>query len=200
MLTNLFKYVTFLFICIPFSAVADYESSLTEDFYLRDQLPQTEVPTNSWNDCCGRWGPRALLYPVVLVPKEFDTTNWLKDRVIAVAKKYIDLPYKHKHIPAAGGLDCSNFTSWVYNYGFGLLIDSNIHSQANTAGRIVLPVEALESGDLIFLWNLDKTRITHVAIFINEYNVIDSTGPGVQIRNFAGNYRRKLAWVRRVYE
>jgi len=60
-----------------------------------------------------------------------------RERVIAVAMRYIGYGYQHHHIPGLGpparmalegdgvghngkGVDCSNFTGFVYNQGFGI--------------------------------------------------------------------------------
>ncbi|OGR99322.1 MAG: hypothetical protein A2V88_03850 [Elusimicrobia bacterium RBG_16_66_12] len=118
---------------------------------------------------------------------------------MAVALKYVGLPYLHRHIPAMGGLDCSNFTAWVYNYGFGIRLNSNVQRQAETAGRRLGPDEPLRPGDLIFLWNDERSRVSHVAIYVDESTIIDAAGGGVAVRPFSGRYRKRLAWARRVF-
>ena len=176
-----------------------YESSLISDFAFRDALPQTKAPEERWQST-GRYGPHPAKYPSALPPSGYDRLAWQRDRIIAVAKKYIGLPYKHAHIPAFGGLDCSNFSSWVYNYGLGIRINSSVRKQAYQAGRVLDSTESVEPGDLLFFWSKDRTWISHVAIVIDEDHLIDSTGPGVAIRPFQGWYRSRWAFVRRVIE
>ncbi len=64
-----------------------------------------------------------------------------------VGQRLIGLTYQHHHIPdwnppadwpwkevAYGrnskGIDCSDFTSWTYNYGLGIKLPTNIKTQA----------------------------------------------------------------------
>lgn len=198
-----------LLFCFPFVghaqplSVEAYRASLTADFAARDRLPQTANPrppeTGKWN-----WGPKPLRYPPVTPPPGVNPGQWKRDRIIAVAEKYIGLPYMHRHIPSQGGLDCSNFTSWVYNYGLGIRFTSNVHRQAQEAGRQLKPDEQLEPGDLLFIWNKAHTKISHVVIYVNDKAIIDSTisksANGVALRPFKGWYRKRLAYARRIIE
>ncbi len=127
-----------------------YQKSLISDFEFRDKLPKTEIPKADWKTCCGKYGPWPFVYPLAVAPVQYDKLTWLRDRVIAVAKKYIGLPYMHKHIPEAGGLDCSNLTSWVYNFGLGISFTSNIRKQAYIAGRKLAVSEKKRKGDLLY--------------------------------------------------
>jgi cell wall-associated NlpC family hydrolase len=165
----------------------------------------------------GAWGPAARHYPAIAdydsLPLEFK-----RQRLLAVASSLIGLPYQHHHIPdwdppanwpwkhvAYGrnskGLDCSNFTSWVYNYGLGIKFNSAIGGQAELQkvsgpdGTIPLKIiynhgdyeqliHTLATGDLLYIRN-KSGRISHVIIWVGQYGhspngvplVIDSTGP-----------------------
>lgn len=204
--------IKFILLLCPFAGNAQplpadvYRSSLTADFAVRDRYPQTAKPrppeAGKWN-----WGPKPLTYPPVVVPPlppGVTPLQWKRDRVIAVAEKYIGLPYMHRHIPSQGGLDCSNFTSWVYNYALGIRFTSNVHKQAQVAGRPLNPNEKLEPGDLLFIWNKARTKISHVVIYVNDNTIIDSTiskaANGVALRPFKGWYRKRLAFARRIIE
>ena len=178
----------------------DCKALATADLTFRQQLPETDIPKEHWQDCCGSWGPRPAIYPVFSKTPECSTSEWLHDRAILVAMNFVGLPYLHRHIPAMGGLDCSNFTAWVYNFGFGIKIDSNIQRQADSAGHRLSLDEPLLPGDLLFFWASDKQRIGHAAIYRDEKFLIDSTGPGVQIRAFSGWYKERFAWARRVID
>ena len=177
-----------------------YERSLSEDLVFRDQIQQTEITPSEWESCCGRYGPLPTKYPKVLIPPQYDSTIWLQDRVELVAKKYLNLPYMHRHIPKMGGLDCSNFSSWVYNYGLGISFTSNIRKQAYEVGRKLSSSEEIKKGDLIYTWSSDYTWVSHVAIYIGSGKLIDSRGSGVAIREFDGWYKKRFAWARRVIE
>lgn len=182
----------------------DYAASLTADFAYRDSLPQTEVPEAEWFDK-SVYGPPAATYPEVQVPSGVtDELQWKRDRVIEVAKHFIGTPYAHLHIPDAGGLDCSNYTAWIYNYGFGIRFTSNTQKQANEAGRLLAPGEPLEKGDLIFIWNSSFTEIGHAAIYIDPEHLIDSTSSAtpalVNVRDLKGWYKTRFAFARRIIE
>ena len=183
------------------SYLPTYPSSLTSDFAHRDKLLQTEIPQSSWSTCCGSWGPCPLSFPKVVFESGIQAdSNLLRQRVAAAAQKYVGLAYKHKHIPAMGGLDCSNFTAWVYNFALGIRFSSQIKRQAHEAGRRLKDGEVLQKGDLLFLWDEKLLEITHVAIYLDENLIIDSTVPKVAVRPFAGEYKRRFAWARRVIE
>lgn len=182
------------------------EASLTYDFRERDRLAESwgRVRPNS------KWGPRARRYPPVTVPPGCDPVKWQRLRVIAVAKRYIGLPYRHHHVPdwqpATGtgpGLDCSNFTAWVYNYGLGFKFTGDIHKQAEgprAPGRRLQAGESFKPGDLLFIMKRDGSQVSHVVIFIDEAHIIDDTGGGVAVRPFAGWYKTHFSHARRLIE
>jgi len=83
------------------------------------------------------------------------TNNWLRQRLVAVAASMIGYGYRHHHIPdwnpdqswydkAPGlvspmplntligqGIDCSDYTAWLYNYGLGIHLTTSVAQQAN---------------------------------------------------------------------
>lgn len=190
-------------------AVAIDPSSLTADFAERDQLPQSKTPQSRWySERMDSWGPHACEYPLVSPPAGVDEVAWKRARIIAVAQKYIGLPYQHHHIPGwnppeGPGLDCSNFTAWVYNYGLGIKFNSDVHKQADgpsAAGRRLSDGEAYVPGDLLYILKQDRSEISHVVIYIDEGHIIDSHKGSVQIRPFEGWYKSHLDHARRVIE
>jgi hypothetical protein len=179
---------------------ATFSQTPTADFKLRDRLPQTSIPREKWDDCCGRFGPFALRYPQVIYPPGVPNLVWDRQRVIAAAKKWLGLPYAHYHFPNMGGLDCSNFTAFVYNYALGVGFTSNILAQSEEVGRRLHPSEPLAPGDLLFLYSVKKARIYHVVIYLRKGLVIDASRSGVKIREFKGKYAQRFAWARRIIE
>lgn len=177
-----------------------FSATPTADFSFRSTLPQTEKPITQWSTCCGSYGPCALPYPKVIFFAHANVLIWSRIRVVEAAKKFIGLPYGHHHIPLMGGIDCSNFTAFVYNYAFGIRFTSSVEKQSLEVGRRLNDFEALMPGDLIFLYSDNRSRISHVAIYISPTEIIDSTGPGVQLRPFGGWYKRNYAWARRMIE
>lgn len=179
----------------------EYINSLTADFEYRDSLPETNTPESDWFKYSS-WGPSASIYPEVTIPKGVDPVEWKIDRIIEVAKKYIGVPYNHSHIPTLG-FDCSNYTSWVYNYGLGIKFSSGITRQSESAGRMLTEGEEFKKGDLLFISNSSGTAIVHVVIYIDKDSIIDSTIDsidGVAIRGFKGWYKDRFSFARRIIE
>jgi cell wall-associated NlpC family hydrolase len=185
------------------------ERSLTYDLGERDRLPEFQKSQSS-KSSSRDWGPHAFQYPPVVAPAGCDPLKWKRLRVIAVAKRYIGLPYEHHHIPgwqpAQGkgpGLDCSNFTAWVYNYGLGVKFTSDIQKQSDgpkAPGRLLKERESFEPGDLLFILRKDRSKVSHVVIYLDAEHIIDSHGPGVGIRPFKGWYKSHFSHVRRIIE
>jgi cell wall-associated NlpC family hydrolase len=169
----------------------EYHRSLTADFNIRDAMPQTNIPQEDWfKPQYGIWGPPAKKFPVPAIPNGVNASQWKRDRIIEVAKHYKGLKYKNNdgkrgHFPSRNcGLDCSNFVSWVYNYGLGMKLNSDVDNLWSSAagGRLLAPREAPQKGDLLFF----DTDPRHVVIYIDEHHVIDSTSlrpEGVQVRD-----------------
>jgi hypothetical protein len=184
------------------------EKSLTYDLHDRDRLPHSQQ--SSALSPSQKWGPRAFRYPRVPIPEGCDPIAWQRLRVIAVAKRYIGLPYAHHHIPdwepsggKGPGLDCSNFTTWVYNYGLGIHFTSDIHQQSDgpdAPGRRLRSDEAFQPGDLLFVMKKDRSSVSHVVLYVNDGEIIDSHGTGVELRPFKGWYRSHFSHARRIIE
>jgi len=187
--------------------------SVDVDFAERDLLPQTDTPVSEWptGDTSATrmiWGPKARPMPSVDVPVGCPPSSWRRARILSVARHYLGLPHRNHHIPAwkpveGPGLDCSNYTAWVYNYGLGMKFTGNVSEQAditNAPGRRLLPGEGLLPGDLLYLTRADGSEIVHVSIYVDATHVIDSTGPGVRIRDAAGWYVKRFSHTRRVLE
>src|SRR4051794_40409180 len=194
--------------------------SLLADLGRRSELPQSDVAPSAryqrnWQ---GGWGPRAASYPGVDATVGCSAVEWKRSRVVAIARQYLGLPYRHHHIPswsppadltgsthAGPGLDCSNFTAWVYNFGLGLRFTSDIHQQAEGAlapGRLLGPDEPLAPGDLLFDLRGNRSEVSHVVIYVDEHSVIDSHGTfgGVTEHPLAGWYSTHYSYARRVLE
>lgn len=186
---------------------------------------ESKVPFEEWyspdvRKRFGAWGPDPRHYPA-LDGFEQLTPSWKRQRVLAVASHLIGLPYQHHHIPdwdppaswpwkevAYGrnskGMDCSDFTSWLYNYGMGIHLSTGIGTQAEKE-RIAGPggqgfidvrtirddngyddlVAKLKSGDLLYIKN-NQGKVGHVIMWVGELGespdgsplIIDCTGSG----------------------
>ena len=165
----------------------------------------------------GAWGPEPRHYPAI---DNFDTLSptFKRERLLAVAMQLVGLPYQHHHIPdwdrpenwkpvAYGrnskGIDCSDFTSWLYNYGLGIKLRTGIQTQANmtsvpgpgddgfieartiSANSYGELVKKLKTGDLLYITN-KAGNVSHVIMWVGECGrapdsvplVIDCTGLG----------------------
>ncbi len=165
----------------------------------------------------GAWGPPARHYPPPAGIGQ-RSADWKRQRVIATGMRFIGYDYQHHHIPDwlpppewpwlkapsgrnGKGVDCSNFTAFVYNQALGIKPDSNVKNQAMenviplhdggavNARRIVLPrsftafCETLQTGDILFLVKKDGEAF-HAVLWVGKIGnapdcvplVLDSTG------------------------
>lgn len=179
----------------------DFFKSLTSDFENRDLGVEQLTSTILKNPFSSKRGVLPIHFLKPFIPDRYDAITWARNRIEIVARKYIGLPYKHSHVPLLGGLDCSTFASWVYNYGLGIHINLNLGEQSKKAGRPLGHSETFQKGDLLYLWDHQKARIYHVMIFIGEGQVIDSSlSSGVQIRDWEGWRMINFAYARRLIE
>ena len=111
------------------------------------------------------------------------------------------------------GVDCSNFSGWNYNWALGIHLNTDIHIQADrtsaksTHGElhaqvIARPegaggegyetlVKTLRPGDLLYIGNKSRTKVTHVIMWVGDCAsspdgtplVIDSTGGRIKDSN-----------------
>lgn len=178
-----------------------FSRNWTSWFTYRNLFPESDIPVNQWyeKNWNNGWGPNASNYPI---PFEFSPD------IITISRYYIGLPYQHHHIPSwdpptyltgkpdsGRGLDCSNFTSWVYNYGKGRKFTSNVHNQSEMyefePGMIrINDFNEVQPGDLLYFWRITEDgerEISHTGIFSGYQNripyLIDSRyGEGVKER------------------
>ena len=204
--------------------IGDLERTERGDWRIESETPHGEWYTHRAREHFGSWGPRPRAYP-----PPYGVENWpiamRRERVIAVALRFVGYDYQHHHIPdwnpprhwpwqktCAGqngrGVDCSNFTGFVYNLGFGLRLNTDVHHQAeerfaNGPGRertplrhIALPksyderLATLRTGDLLFIRS-HQGKISHVVIWVGPIGrspddtplILDSHGGDVRDSN-----------------
>lgn len=144
------------------------------------------------------WGPHPRLYPAPEMPREGNRTRWQQERLLAVGQRYLGYAWQHHHIPdwqppadwpsttpdRAKGLDGSTLTAWLFNFGLGVRIDSDVRRQAELPGFRLLQVrepvppehetlvKILQPGDLIFLRGHHEFApgdgIAHVAVWVGD--------------------------------
>lgn len=193
----------------PRSDWKDYASVSHRDWY---------NPSNQtrW----GYWGPGMKHFnaPAGLAKK---SPQWSRERVIATGLRYVGYSYQHHHVPdweppadwprdpeqktpVGKGVDCSNFTGFVYNLALGILPSTGIQQQSEmteaqgpgtgrkvAVKRIELPERyedyprLLLTGDLLFVKST-KGNVSHVVLWVGGIGeapdgmplILDSTGSG----------------------
>jgi hypothetical protein len=181
---------------------ADY-SFPRNDFRQESEIPYEEWYSESTRQRYRSWGPKPRQYPPLPQSGKMDGA-WMRQRLLAVAQRMIGLPYQHHHIPdweppsdwpwkqvafggQSKGLDCSNFTSWLYNYGLGIKLRTKVDEQAAAVeipgpggtGTILAEViyddsgydglvRKLRAGDLLYIKNR-QGEISHVVVWVGEY-------------------------------
>ncbi len=184
----------------------------------------SSVPFDEWyspkvKTRWGAWGPPFVHQPI---PKGIETrsSDFKRERVIAAGMRYVGVSYQHHHLPDwdppndwpwkevgrgenCKGIDCSNFTAFVYNQTLGLKPTGAIKEQSEQfdvpysegktlkAEKIERPEtydafsETLKTGDLLFIQNTSKS-VSHVVLWVGSIGrspdnaplILDSTGEG----------------------
>lgn len=188
---------------------------------------EAKLPLNDWyghsQPWVGPWGPlpRAYKPPQLALGK---SDEWQRARVIATALRFLGYHYRHHYIPDwapppgwytpkpggtrhdGKGVDCSNFTSFVYNQALGISFSSDIQKQAAITSvtlhgsGLQVPVKliprqesadawarVLKPGDLLFIRPRNSETISHVVIWIGVWGqpagqtlILDSHGADVR--------------------
>lgn len=202
--------------------IGDLKTTPRGDPHLESTIPFAEWSSHKVRQKYEAWGPPARHYPPM--PGFNDrSAEWKRERVIAVALRFQGYGYQHHHIPdwnpPAGwpwkevrsghngkGVDCSNFTAFVYNQAFGIKMGGGIHEQAEETHahgpgenhqtriqKIDLPKDydqlqkTLKTGDLLYIRNKEG-KIAHVVLWVGSIGnnptreplIIDSHGEGVK--------------------
>jgi cell wall-associated NlpC family hydrolase len=203
---------------------------------------EAKIPQSEWyghiDPWIGPWGPLPRAYPPPALA-QLKSDEWKRARIIATALRFLGYHYRHHYIPDwdpppgwytpkpggarhdGKGVDCSNFTSFVYNQGLGIGISSDIHKQAATEVATILgtdqsfPVtviphqdsaskwaDVLKPGDLLFIRPRNGDFISHVVIWIGAWGapaggpplILDSHG--AEVRDSTGTLIPEGVYVR----
>lgn len=122
--------------------------------------------------------------------------------LIGTARSLAGTPYElgglrtHPNNPRAG-LDCSEFTAWVYQQ-HGITLPWNAQAQFDATTRI--QANQLQPGDLVFFQGTtDQPGITHVGMYIGNGRMINSQDGGVMEADLSTQYwRDRIAGYGRV--
>lgn len=132
---------------------------------------------------------------IAFIEKEYckNYNDWLAETkptgsdIVSTARKFMGVPYLWGGT-SAKGMDCSGFTKTVY-YLNGIVLSRDASQQVNTGVLIDTQngFENLVAGDLLFFGSREtetkKERITHVGIYIGNYEFIHAAGR-VKINSF----------------
>jgi hypothetical protein len=207
--------------------IADIESGERGDPHRQASVPHAQWYVPTIRERFGAWGPPSKHYaaPANVLDKPI---AWQRERAIAVALRFTGYGYQHHHIPdwdppegwpwketSAGhngkGVDCSNYTAFVLNLGFGLKPTGNVKNQSalkdvpgpgegrtTPVKHIKLPdsysqlLKTLRTGDLLFIRNREK-ELAHVVFWVGPIGnspdgtplILDSHGNRVKDTNGA---------------
>ena len=201
--------------------IADLEHGERGDPRLEAEVPFHEWYSRRTLERWHSWGPPPRSYPPPAGLERWNLER-KRERAVAVALRFLGYAYQHHHIPdwnppedwpwmkcCAGkngkGVDCSNFTGFVYNIGFGLRLNSDVHLQSQERAakghegkslaldRVELPasfeerLRVLRTGDLIYI-RARSGKISHVVLWVGPIGrspdgsplIIDSHGEDVK--------------------
>lgn len=207
------------------------DPSVTFDFQrnprnLDNFLNWSETPFRDWQNfrvierLHSTWGPYYRPFPAP-VDVERRPEEWLQRRIVAAAAQLRNtVPYGHHHMgqwcapdgpewraahyEPGYGIDCSDFTHFIYNYALGIQLKTGIGTQANlteaplrladgreirVVGRRLLDVQngyqktyadlvsKLRPGDLLYIRGNPglENRITHVIMWLGPL-AVDTNG------------------------
>lgn len=116
------------------------------------------------------------LRPLACSPKNF----------ISDAKRFLGCPYLFggrgtyfSKEPFAASVDCSGLVSILFR-AQGIITPRDAHDQSLQAKRC--KPKKLKAGDLVFLQPLEKTRVSHVIIYLGEETFIEAPESGKHVR------------------
>jgi len=195
-----------------------------------DWQDSAKVPFREWVSPANaaRWGYRGPAAKHYDAPAgaSAKSPDWARQRVIATGLRLVGYTYQHHHVPywdppadwprdatqktpPGKGLDCSNFTAFVYNLALGIKPSGDVRQQsemtevpgpgpnrASPVQRIELPKRfedyerTLLTGDLLFI-NNTAGNLSHVVLWVGKIGrspdgsslILDSSGGG----NFDSN-------------
>ncbi|MFH0922185.1 MAG: NlpC/P60 family protein [Fibrobacterota bacterium] len=132
------------------------------------------------------------------VPK--NSFNYLvipRGRIMDVVNRYSGVPYQWGG-ENREGMDCSGFIRTVYRECERIELPHN--SREMTRFGVPVPVENLESGDLVF-FKINNFRVNHVGIYLGDGKFAHASWySGVTVTDMNdAYYQGKFAYARRLY-
>ena len=103
--------------------------------------------------------------------------------VVAIAMRYLGIPYQWGGASPKTGFDCSGLVQYVFAQ-VGVPLVHFAASQYHAAGAVWVSPKRLEPGDLVFFTGSDGTRKEpgHVGIYVDDGYFIDAPHTGAFVR------------------
>lgn len=128
----------------------------------------------------------------------------LANKVVAVSKKYLGVPYKlgaNYNRDRSYKFDCSSFTQKVFS-AVGIKLPRTVTTQLKATKKV--PISSVRVGDLVYFDTDFSGGTNHVGIYIGNGNVIHAStakGGKVQITNVSAStyWRKTVTYVTRVF-
>jgi len=105
--------------------------------------------------------------------------QYLRDEIVATAKRFLGIPYSWGGSSPHEGFDCSGLTMTVYRLN-GLNLPHSSRAQYKIGTSI--NKSRLRKGDLIFFATKRRRRVTHVGIYIGNDRFIHAPGSRKHVR------------------
>lgn len=89
------------------------------------------------------------------------------------------------------GIDCSHFSSMLYNYGYGFMLGNSAHA-IHKSVKMLVAKQDLKEGDLVFFKIGRSNIISHVGVYLgNNKFVHATTQAGVILSDLSEPYYKK---------
>lgn len=113
--------------------------------------------------------------PTVVLPKDMaDDMRSDQKLLVEEALKWLGTPYRYGGT-SRSGTDCSGMTMQVYGKALGIKLPRSSREQQKFCKSI--KKSSLDAGDLIFFsTGRDKTRVSHVGMYIGDSKFIHASG------------------------
>jgi hypothetical protein len=122
-----------------------------------------------------------IIRPEDYIRSDLDETdnNYIRKGIVLSAKNYLGVPYYWGGISDGTGFDCSGLAMAVYKLnGFDLPRTTN--EQWRSGNPVGL--KGICEGDLVFFSTRKMGDISHVGIYVGDYNFIHAPGEGKKIQ------------------
>ncbi len=141
----------------------------------------------------------------IVAPEEYAVAKrktygkqYLRNEIVATAKRFIGIPYAWGGASAKQGFDCSGLTMAVYKLN-GLNLPHSSREQYRTG--IPVNKSSLQKGDLVFFATTRGRRVSHVGIYSGNNQFIHAPGNNKRVRteSLSNSYFRERYVGARTY-